>query len=173
LYNKLSAKDGMKKVVNYFIKQRMMNNGFTLIELVVVVSVLSIIAATVLPRLNLDGFRQTGFAQQAMSAIRYGQKQAIGSGCDVNVSIAVGGCTIQWNGTPGGIGCLGGGTSIINPASVLNDFCDSSSPESSADLPTTIRFDNIGRPTATAGDLSLSLGSRTITIEPETGFAHE
>ncbi len=40
-------------------------------------------------------------------------------------------------------------------------------------LTTTISFDNIGSPTATAGDLSINLGSTTITIEPETGFAHE
>lgn len=145
--------------------------GFTLIELVVVLLLISILAAYVAPRLNLGTFREAGFVQQSTAAIRYAQKQAIGSGCDVNVSIASSGCTLQWNGTPAGIGCLG--TSIANPASGLNNFCNNSIPESSADLPTTIRFDNIGRPTVTAGDLSLNLGSRIITIEPETGFAHE
>ena len=147
--------------------------GFTVIELVVVILVISILAAYVIPKLNLDSFRESGFVQQSTAAIRYGQKQAIGSGCEVNVSITSTACTLQWNGTPAGIGCPGGGTNIVNPASGLNDFCESSTPESSTDLPTTIRFDIIGRPTATAGDLSLNLGSRTITIEPETGFTYE
>jgi prepilin-type N-terminal cleavage/methylation domain-containing protein len=147
--------------------------GFTLIELVVVLLLISILAAFMLPKLDLDAFRESGFVQQAMATIRYGQKQAIGSGCQVNVSITATGCTLQWSGLPAGLGCLGAGTNLTNPATGLNNFCNNSTPESSADLPTTIRFDNIGRPTATLGDLSLNLGSRTITIEPETGFAYE
>ncbi len=147
--------------------------GFTLIELVVVILLISILAAFMAPRLDLDTFRKTGFAQQVMSAIRYGQKQAIGSGCQVNVFITASDCTLQWNGLPTGLGCPVGATNITNPATGLNNFCNSSTPESSTDLPTTIRFDNIGRPTAAVGDLSLNLGSRTITIEPETGFVYE
>ena len=145
--------------------------GFSLIELIVVILLISILAAFVAPKLNLGAFKETGFVQQTTAAIRYAQKQAIGSGCDVNVSITSSGCTLQWNGTPAGLGCPG--TDITNPATGLNDFCNNSSPESTSDLPTTIRFDNIGRPTSIAGDLSLVLGARTITIEPETGFSHE
>ncbi len=147
--------------------------GFTLIELIVVILVIAILASYAIPKLNIDKFRESGFVQQSASAIRYGQKQAIGSGCQVNVLITAADCTLQWNGLPAGLGCPAGGTNLVNPATGSNDFCDSSTPESSADLPTTIRFDNIGRPTATLGDLSLNLGSRTITIEPETGFSYE
>lgn len=147
------------------------HHGFTLIELIVVILLISILAAFMIPKLELDAFRETGFVQQATAALRYGQKQAIGSGCEVNVSIASSGCTLQWNGTPAGLGCPG--TSITNPATGLNDFCNNSTPESTADLTTTIRFDNIGRPTAIAGGLSIDLGARTITIESETGFIHE
>lgn len=147
--------------------------GFTLIELIVVILLISILAAFMLPRLNLTTFRETGFVQQSTAALRYGQKQAIGSGCLVNVFITAADCTLEWTGLPAGLGCPAGGTNIINPATSLDNFCDSSTPESTADLPTTIQFDNIGRPTAIAGDLTLALGSRTITIEAETGFTHE
>lgn len=160
-------------MINYFIRKRKTVYGFTLIELIVVVSLLSILAAIAIPRLQLDGFRQTGFAQQSMSAIRYGQKQAIGSGCQVDVLITAADCSIQWNGLPIGLGCPAGGTNLINPATSLINFCNNSTPQSTTDLPTTIRFDNIGRPTAIVGDLTLMLGSTTITIEPETGFADE
>lgn len=149
------------------------NRGFTLIELIVVIIVIAVLASYAIPRLNLNSFRESGFVQQSAASLRYGQKQAIGSGCQVNVLITAAGCILQWSGLPAGLGCPGGGTNIVNPATGLNNFCDSSTPESSADLPTTIQFDNIGRPNATLGDLSLNLGSRTITIEPETGFTYE
>ena len=147
-------------------------NGFALIEVIMVIILIGIMAAYAIPKLNLDKFRAQGFEQQVMATIRYGQKQAIGTGCEFNVSITATSCTLQWNGTPGGIGCLAA-TSVVNPATGQTNFCDNSSPNSTADLPSTIRFDNIGRPTAIAGDLSINLGSTTITIEPETGFAHE
>jgi len=150
-----------------------LKKGFTLIELIVVILLVSILAAYMLPKIDLNVFRQSGFVQQATATIRYGQKQAIGSGCDINVSITAAGCTVQWNGSPGGLGCLALATAITNPATGLNNFCDNSSPESTVDLPTALRFDNIGRPTATTGDLVINLGGRTITVEPETGFAHE
>ena len=147
--------------------------AFTLIELVVVLLLIGILAAFAAPSLNLDSFRYSGFVQQASATIRYGQKQAIGAGCQVNILITAADCTIQWNGLPVGLGCPAAATNITNPVTSLNNFCKDSTPESSADLPATIRFDNIGRPTALVGDLSLNLGSRTITIEAETGFAHE
>ena len=155
------------------VNSRIRANGFTLIELVIVILLLVILASYIAPRLDLGIFRQTGFVQQAMATIRFGQKQAIGSGCDINVSINTTTCTVQWNGTPAGIGCLALNTPITNPATGLADFCDNSTPESTADLPANISFDNIGQPTATADDRQIILGTRTINIELETGFAHE
>lgn len=149
-------------------------SGFTLIELIVVLLLISILATVVLPKINLSTFRQSGFAQQTMAAIRYAQKQAIGSGCQVVVSVTATDCTLQWNGLPSGLGCpVAPNQDIPNPATGLNNFCNNGTPESTSDLPAGIRFDNIGRPTATVGDLSINLGSRVITVEPETGFAHE
>ena len=149
--------------------------GFTLIELVIVILLLVVLASYIAPKLDLTIFKQTGFEQLAMSAIRYGQKQAIGSGCDVNVSINSASWNVKWNGTPAGIGCLAANTPITNPATGQANYCnpDDSIPNSSADLPTIIRFDNIGRPIAISGDLNINLGSTIIIVEPETGFAHE
>jgi prepilin-type N-terminal cleavage/methylation domain-containing protein len=149
--------------------------GFTLIELVIVLLLVAILASYVAPRLDLGIFRQSGFEQLAMATIRFGQKKAMASGCDINVSINPASCTVQWNGTPALVGCLALNTPIPNPATGENNFCDpnDATPQDASDLPTTIRFDNIGRPTATIGDLSINLGSTTIFIESETGFSHE
>lgn len=144
-------------------------NGFTLVELIVVIILAGIIAAYAIPRLNLDGFRAQGFEQQATAAIRYGQKQAIGSGCNINVSISTSACTVQY-GAPVETGCAAASTSLVNPASGQNNFCNSSIPDSGAVLPASVQFDRIGRP---SGSLSINFGTATITIEPETGFAYE
>ncbi len=154
-------------------KRYISNNGFTLIEVIMVILLTGILAAYAIPKLNLDEFRAQGFEQQAMATLRYGQKKAIGTGCDFNVSIATASCTLQWNGTPVGIGCLAAATTVVNPATGQANFCEDSNPNSTVDLPTTIRFDNIGRPSAIVNDLNINLGTTTIIIEPETGFAHE
>ena len=145
------------------------NFGFTLIELVVIILIVGILAAYTIPRLNLDGFRAQGFEQQAMAAIRYGQKQAIGSGCNFSVSISSSACTVEYT-APVETGCAAASTSVVNPATGQNNFCNNSQPDSGAVLPASVQFDKIGRPT---GSLSINLGTTTITIESETGFAYE
>ena len=138
--------------------------GFSLIELVVVIVMLGVLAAVIFPRLNLTSFQQTGFFQQALSAIRHAQKLAVSSRCDVAVVINAGGCTLSWSGTPAG--CPN--TVINNIASGLANFCANGTAEGTPTA--TITFDNIGRPDA---EKTIVFGSRTLRVEAETGFAHE
>lgn len=51
--------------------------GFTLIELVVTLAVLAIMSAVVLARLNPASTDATWFHEQAKSAVRFAQKQAV------------------------------------------------------------------------------------------------
>jgi MSHA pilin protein MshC len=136
--------------------------GFTLMELIVVIVLLGILAAFAYPRLNLLGYQQAGFFQQSLAAIRYAQQQAIANGCDVTVDISSGGCFLSLAGT-----CPQPGA-IVNPARGVNNFCSDSVPAGSPNA--NIVFDKIGRP---GGDLNISIGTRTIAVEPETGYARE
>ena len=154
-------------MISYKLKNK--NRAFSLIEVIVVVIILGIISAYVIPNLDLDSFRVQGYEQQATAAIRYGQKQAIGSGCNISVSISISGCTVEY-GAPVETGCAASSTSLVNPATGQNNFCDDSSPDVGAVLPATVQFDKIGRP---SGSTSINFGTATITIEPETGFAYE
>lgn len=140
-------------------------NGFTLIELIVVISLLSILAIYIVPRLNLDVFRETGYFQQASASIRYAQKLAIASGCQINVSINAGGCNLTW-GTCG----AATGAAVSNPGTGSTNFCPDSTPGSTSDLPANFSFDKIGRPSAAQ---SIDLGDRIIEVEAETGYTHE
>jgi len=143
-------------------------DGFTLMEAIIVILIAGIVAAFVTPRLDLGAFRETGFVQQATAAIRYAQKRAVTTGCNVNVSISPSGCNISWTGTPPGPGCVAG--NIPNPSTGSSEFCNqATAPAGTAT--TSFTFDNIGRPTG--GTQTLVLGSRTLTVEAETGYVHE
>ena len=142
--------------------------GFTLIELVIVMLLIGILGLYVAPKLNLTTFRETGFYQQAFSAIRYAQKQAIASGCTVNVTINTTQCLLIWTGVPAPPVCPVNGTNITNPASGKSNFCVDSTAEGSPSAIFT--FDNIGRPSAAQ---TITFGSRSIVVEAETGYAHE
>lgn len=135
--------------------------GFTLIELVVVLLVAGILAATVLPNLNIDIFRQVGGVQQATAAIRFAQKQAITSGCQVDVVISSTACNLNWN------GCTS--SSILNPATGNANFCGDSEPGVSPAV--SFSFNNIGEPSS-AQSIVFANG-RTLIVEANTGFIYE
>ena len=145
-------------------------DGFSLIELIMVIVLVSILAVYALPKLNLDIFRQAGYAQQAAAAIRYAQKQAIASGCEIDVAITAGGCNLDWNNPSADANCPVDNTAILNPGSGVNNFCADSTPGSTADLPANFSFDKIGRPSAAQ---SIDLGNKTLAVEAETGYTHE
>ncbi len=153
--------------------------GFSLIELVVVIVISGILSAFIIPRLNLSSFEQSGFFSQALATVRHGQKTAIASGCIVIVNIDGSGCTLDWSGGPAGTTCpaFTVAPDIINVASGGTDFCTNSSAEA---VPTggSFRFDHIGRPLDNSDTIlntaqDIVIGSRTIRVEAETGYPHE
>ncbi len=136
--------------------------GYSIIELVIVMLLVSILAAVAIPRLNLDGFRSAGFSQQAISAIRFAQKQAISTGCSVAVAIDASSCDLNWS------GCAGN-ASLANPATGDTNFCANSTPTGAVST-INFTFNRIGSPSAAQ---SFSIDGRTIVVEANTGFTHE
>ena len=140
----------------------MKRRGFTLIEMVVVILLVGILSAIVIPRISFDSFRETGGFQQGIAMIRFGQKLAISSGCQVDVSLGASSCTLTFN------GCTG--ATIPNPATGGTNFCANSNPGVSPTV--NFSFNNIGSPIT--GQQTINFGAgRTVTVEANTGFAHE
>ncbi|MEZ4601451.1 MAG: prepilin-type N-terminal cleavage/methylation domain-containing protein [Syntrophotaleaceae bacterium] len=67
------------------------NNGFTLVEMIVTLVLIGILAAVAIPRLfDTDAFKSRGFFDEVVNAARYGQKLAVASGCPVEFRITNG-----------------------------------------------------------------------------------
>lgn len=63
------------------------SDGFTLIELIMVLVVLGAVSIFVVPRLNKSTFDSLSFAQEVKIAIRYAHKISVASECEVQVAI--------------------------------------------------------------------------------------
>lgn len=148
----------------------------TLVETVAVIAIVGILAAIAAPRLfDARHFEARSDAEQAAAAIALARVIAAASGCDTRV--ASGGATLtvsQWSacnpashaGSTTPMAAPGGGTLAVNAAS--------GSGFSAADL----YFDGLGRPrdrasaAALTAPTDITVGTRTVRIEPQTGYVH-
>ena len=167
-------------------------NGFTMIELIVVMIIVGIMAVTVIPRMSLlGGFSARGYADQIEAYLRFAQKSALAARRTtrlelVNCTTANGNCNTaplfcvarSYSATPS---C----TTACPASGCSSDWCammlpgQFSSPQSRVGVTSagTVCFDATGRPIS-GGGLAIAVSdetntpARTVTIESETGYVH-
>ncbi|MFW5451209.1 MAG: Tfp pilus assembly protein FimT/FimU [Methylophagaceae bacterium] len=140
--------------------------GFTLIELVMVIVLLSIVSAVALPRFFArSDFDQHVFFTDTLNALRYTQKLAIASNCQTQFKSTTTGyqvfrddvctsgtfTTAARHPTTGELGFTGSQTGVTLTAVTINFY-----PLGNASVDTTI-----------------TIGSKTISIVADTGFIYE
>jgi MSHA pilin protein MshC len=139
-------------------------SGYTLVELVVVMVVLGILSAYAVPRFfERTPFAERGYADELSATLRYAQKTAIASGCDVGV-------------TPSATGYL---TSILaapNPQCVVTQITRSDGTPLSGTCPSDVTcpaapqivFTPSGGVTSVVA--TLAIGSHTLDVDQFSGL---
>ncbi len=147
--------------------------GFTVIELVMVIVLLGILSATALPKFfDVSSYRQQVFFDDTLSAVRYAQKLAVGSGCKVQVSVSANSYVLN---RPANRSQCSGNTAVFslpvrNPGTGTVSYSNSESGVALTSSPAAFYFDALGR--ASADALITVAGSKTISVVSDTGFVY-
>lgn len=148
----------------------MKSYGFTLIELVVIILTLGILAVYAIPRVfDLDSYRTRAAYDEVAGAVRYAQKLAVASGCEVQVVISANGYALQQRPGP-----VVAGSNCPDPTVAFADILDhpvtnnNLAPVALAPAPQSLIFNAMGRSDT---DTAITVGgSEVITIIAETGY---
>lgn len=154
--------------------------GFTLIELIVVMLVLGIISTYAASRFfSRSAFDEAGFTQESLAAVRYAQKLAIASGCDIRLTFTANSIALeQW------IDSANNSCDVNAPAPTIRPVAKPGGGSFTIQAPGGVTltaslaafyYDQIGIPYSTGGvklstETTVTIGSNTFSIAPETGF---
>lgn len=144
-------------------------NGFTLIELLTVIVLLSVLAVAALTRLgNLNVFEEKAFFDDVTNALRYAQKMARSTGCNVQVSITSNSYQLQQ-----GSSCTSStyNRNVLDPADRTSAYQNTSPDVGISISPAaTFVFNPQSTVTGLSGDTSFSVGSYSFTLYQNTGL---
>ncbi len=145
--------------------------GVTLIELITVIVIMGILLAMAAPRFfDAEVFEERGFYQEVASALRYGQKIAVGSGCPVRVSITATTYDLKQQAASGGRCNPADNTWPVQVLLADGQAASGTAPSGITLGPvTTYEFDALGQ-TDLGSNLNVTVGAMTMTVQAESGY---
>ena len=171
----------------WFNQQTLSHDGFTLIELIMVIVLVGVLALFVAPRkFNSGAFAAQGFHDETLAFLRYAQKTAVAQRRTVCVAfVAANPSRAEFS-----IASVAGSSVCDRALAGLAKNCPTALGEPSGCIsarsnvsyaisPTNLDFDGLGRPVGATAQLQLQVANngvaiaRAITVEAETGYVHE
>lgn len=142
--------------------------GFTTIELITIMVIAGILAATVIPRFfDRNTFDSRGFYDQVISTLRYAQKAAIAQHRFVCVSFPANNSITLKYGTTNA--CVDG--TLTSPSGTPYPLTNNQA--SLTAIPPAFSFDALGKPSfAAQTSIAVNDYATPILIEAETGYVH-
>jgi MSHA pilin protein MshC len=146
------------------------SKGYTLIELVLVITIMGILAAIAGPRFfNTRGFSERGYADEMATAMRYAQKIAVASGCNVRLAITTTGYSATQQVASGNrcnTGSATYSTNVIRPDGTA--LAGVPPRDANVSGPATLTFD--GKGAVISGATNLTVGAYTLVLDAASGF---
>ncbi len=144
--------------------------GFTLVEMIVTLIIIALIAAISGPLFfNINTFRESGFYDETLSAIRYAQKYAVASGCTVRVQTTATGFTLYRPAAVANCSTPGSYTTPLTDPSGNATTFTRTAPSGVTLTAADFTFTSSGTASVTPS-LVINVGSRQLTVIGETGF---
>lgn len=144
--------------------------GFTLVEMIVTLIIIALIAAVSGPVFfNINTFRESGFYDETVSALRYAQKYAVASHCTVRVQTTATGFTLFRPAAVGNCNTPGSYTTPLTDPSGNATTFTRTAPNGITLTAADFTFNSSGT-ASVAPSLVISVGGRQLTVIGETGF---
>lgn len=148
--------------------------GFTLVELIMVIVMLGVLSATALPKFfETNTFSERAFFSDTLNAVRYAQKLAVATGCNVQVSISSNSYTLSRQGDSSSTSCPGGSSyslSVPHPSTGASSYSGSEAGTILTSTVSSFVFNALG---TVSSDVVITVaGSKTIHVIAETGYVY-
>ena len=145
--------------------------GLTIVELTLVIVIVGVLGALAGPRFfNERSFDERAYAEELVSAIRYAQKVAVGSGCRVRVTIAATTYSLAQQAPQAGHCNPADATFPVTVILPSGQPASGSAPTGVSVVPaSTLVFDALGR-TNLGADATATIGPYTLDLQAESGL---
>jgi MSHA pilin protein MshC len=144
--------------------------GYTIVELVTVIVILAIVAAIAGPRFfGTRVFNERGYADEVASALRYAQKIAVGSGCNVRFAITAAGYSAMQQAAVGNRCDAASGTwstAVLRPDGTTL----SGAPPANANVISSATMIFNGKGAVVSGAANLTIGAYTLVVDAGSGL---
>jgi MSHA pilin protein MshC len=149
-------------------------SGFTLVELIMTLVIMSILSLNVIPRFfQLNEYQEKAFFDDTLGALRYAQKLAIATACNVRVNIANNQYALHRPKAVDRSQCRSTDAThftqvVLHPGSSGQSYVGSQAGISVTD--TVLYFDALGQ---ASNSLEIKVGQKKMTVVSDTGFVYD